>query len=323
MARLAASLRRPILAAAGLGFLLAALAYWVPLPERLAAEPSTVVLFEDDTPAFVFLSPDERYRLRAELQAVDPDYLAALIRYEDKRFYWHPGVDPLALVRAAWLNLRHGGVVSGGSTITMQLVRVLEPRPRRLSSKLIEAVRAFQLEIRFSKEEILSAYLSFISFGKNLEGVEAASFAYFAHSASELTPAEIATLLAVPQKPAARYPTPANRERLRVARDRIAERLIAEGPLGDGHEEPSRLVEEVRSTPVIESVRPLPRLAAHAAFWLRQREPTRLRFETTLERGAQRLAEKLLRAEESSLQRRGIHNGSVVVVDHESASTLR
>lgn len=312
-------LKRPAVVFSMLGVSAIALAFVVPLPERLSQPPSTVVLFEDDTPAFVFLAPDERYRLQASIDSVDPDYLEALIRYEDKRFRWHAGVDPIAAARALWLNVRHQGVVSGGSTITMQLVRLLEPRPRRLSSKAIEAFRAMQLEVRLSKAEILSAYVSFISFGRNLEGVEAASFAYFSHSATELTAAEIVTLLAVPQKPAKRFPHPDNRERLLRARNRIAKRLVSQGVIREHGKSSEVLLEEIRSAPIVERTKPLPRHAAHAAFWLKAREPQRRRFETTLDRGAQRMAEALLRAEQSQLAARGIHNGAVVVIEHESS----
>src|SRR5690606_14649204 len=136
---------------------------------------------------------------------------------------------PLALLRAAWLNVRHGRAVSGGSTLTMQLVRVLEPRPRTLRSKVVEALRALQLELRLSKDEILAAYLTFAPYGRNVEGVEAASWAYFGHGARDLAPEEIATLLAVPQRPGGRYPHPRNAARLTAARAEVAARLVAAG----------------------------------------------------------------------------------------------
>ena len=168
-------------------------AWTVPLPERLSLPGSTLVQYGDGSTAHVFLAPDDRWRIPVELEEVDPDYLSALVALEDARFWWHPGVDPLAVLRAVRQNLLAGGVVSGASTITMQVVRLSEPRPRTLRSKVVEAARAVQLELRLSKEEILSAYLDLVPFGANVEGVEAGSLALFGHSAADLGPAEICT----------------------------------------------------------------------------------------------------------------------------------
>jgi len=330
--------RRRLLAAAAFALAtLAALhlaARLVPLPDRLLELPSTVVEFADGSPAHVFLSPDDRYRMAVTPEdlagggpgSIDPDYLEALLRFEDKRFHHHPGVDPIAVFRSAVANLRHGRVVSGASTLTMQLVRLLEPRPRTLGSKAIEAVRAVQLETLMSKDEILAAYLTFLPFGRNVEGVPAASWGYFGHGPEELTPEEIAVLLAVPQRPTTRYPTAENRDRLREARDEIAAWLVAEGvDLGDGsgkgteRVDADRLLAQVAAAGVPERIRALPRHAPHAAYWLAERRssPDAGRpIETTLDRGSQLLAERLMAAAHPELAIRGIHNGAVVVVDH-------
>jgi len=207
-------------------FLVLAAAWIVPLPSRLAETPSTVVRFRDGTPAYVFLSPDEKWRIKADLPKIDQKFVSALLRLEDKRFGIHPGVDPLALARAFGKNVLRRRVVTGGSTITMQLVRVLEPRPRKLTSKLVEMLRSFQLELRLSKDEILAAYLTYAPYGRNIEGVEAAAWAYFGHGAGALSTAEIATLLAVPQNPNRRYPSHDNAERLRAARARVGGQLV-------------------------------------------------------------------------------------------------
>ena len=289
-----------------------ALIWVVPLPSRLSAPPSTVVAYADGSPAYVFLSPDEKVRMRADLDAVDPEYLRALVRFEDKRFWAHPGVDPAALLRAAWLNVRGGRRVSGGSTLTMQLVRVLEPRPRTLRSKVVEALRAVQLEARLGKREILAAYLTFAPYGGNLEGVEAACWAFFGHGARDLVPEEIAVLLAVPQQPGARAPSPRNAQRLADARKKVAARLVAAGALKAEGADPATWAE------VPLRLRPLPRHAPHAAFWLRARQPDRERIETTLDRGAQLLAERAMARAQPEMTRLGIHNGAVVIADHES-----
>lgn len=318
---------RPLL----VGMLVVFVVLWVslrvvPLPTRLTAAPSTVITFAGGSPAFVFLSPDDKYRMAVNADdlhdTIDPDYVDALLRFEDRRFYLHPGVDPLAIARSLWLNLRHGRIVSGASTLTMQLVRVLEPRPRRLSSKLIEALRAVQLETRFSKEELLAYYLTFIPFGRNLEGVEAASYAYFGHGPQDLSAEEIATLLAVPQRPNQRYPSPQNQERLKTARDEIATWLIAKGRLrGENsqaeHDDAELLLARITGAPPPREIRPLPRHAPHAAFWLAaQRGGDKTRIATTLDRGLQLLAERLMRSAKAEMAERGIHNGALVLLDH-------
>lgn len=298
-------------------------AWKVSLPERLSTPPSVVMEYRDGTPAHVFLAPDERWRIEASPEGIDPAYLRALFALEDKRFHHHPGVDPLAVLRAMVTNVARGRRVSGASTLTMQLVRVLEPRPRTLMSKVIESFRAVQLELRLSKREILAAYLQFVPYGRNVEGVEAAALAYFGHGASHLSPAEISTLLAVPQNPSRRYPTPENAERLRAARDEVARRLLEDGalPLGpEGAKVPPEVVlAEVRATPVPTALKAFPREAPHAAAWLRARHPSERRLRTTLDAGTQRLAERVLRDASAELGARGIHNGAAVVVEHERA----
>lgn len=304
------------LTALGAVVLVTALSYGLPLPERLLEPGSPVVEYRDGSPAHVFLSPDDKWRVDAALGAIDARYVDALLRFEDKRFFLHPGVDPLAIVRAATLNVLNGRVVSGASTLTMQLVRVLEPRPRSLRSKAIEAFRALQLELRFSKEEVLEAYLTFIPFGRNIEGVEAASLAYFGHTARALSPAEIATLLAVPQRPNDRYPTARNAARLRRARDGIAKRLVEVGALAAGDR--ARLV-EVAKDPLPSELRPFPREVAHAAVWLHAQYPHVPRLRTTLDRGVQRAAAAALQGARGELSMKGITDGAVVVVDHEAS----
>lgn len=294
-----------------------ALAWAVPLPERLAAPPSAVVEWRDGRPAHVFLSADDRYRIAASPGEVDPDLVAALIRFEDKRFHRHAGVDPLAVVRAAWLNLRRGRVVSGASTLTMQVVRLLEPRPRHLGSKAIEVLRAMQLELRMSKDEILGAWLTYAPYGRNVEGVHAAALAYFGHGADDLSPDEIAILLAVPQRPAQRFPAAGNRERLREARDEIAGYLTEEGVLAPPADlGAAAFLEQIRAMPVPAELRPMPREAPHAAYWARARRPGAVAIPTRLDPGAQRLAERILGAAAPELTARGVHNGAVVVVEH-------
>jgi penicillin-binding protein 1C len=296
----------------------------VPLPRKLTEANSTVVQYADGTAAYVFLSPDEKWRAPAD--EVDPAYVTALLRLEDKRFSSHHGVDPLAVGRAALSNLAKGHRVSGASTLTMQLVRMLEPRPRTLRSKVIEAVRAYLLERRFSKAQILRAYLERVPFGRNIEGVEAAALAYFGHRANHLSPAEIATLLAVPQDPNDRFPSPQHQKALTRARDEIAGRLALEDALPRGPKgaqvTSGQVLAELRATTAPARLRPFPREAPHAAIWLHGLYPKQERIRTTLEAGAQRLSQKLLLGEKPGLALQGVHNGAVVVVDHATGQVV-
>ena len=343
------------LRALGAALLLAVVAErLVPLPDRLSQPGSAVVELRDGSYAHVFLSSDERWRIAIPRAEVDPAYVAALVRFEDRRFWIHPGVDPLAVARAAVQNARAMEVVSGGSTLTLQLVRVLEPRPRTLASKVVESLRAFQLELRMSKKEILEAYLQFAPYGRNVEGVEAASLAYFGHTARALSPAEIATLLAIPQDPTKRGPSPANAARLKAARDSIAARLLEAGALpahggarnpatpdrsaGDDEAAAARAsaqgaahpadddaarsakgeaLAEIAGTPVPEGARPFPKMAPHAARWLLAQVPIgQLRVRTTLDAGTQRVAQQVASRAASTAGEKGIHNAALVVLDH-------
>ncbi len=293
------------------------LAYTVPLPARLTVGDSVVVTWRDGTVAHVFLADDDRWRIAPA--DVDPAYVEALLRLEDKRFYSHPGVDGAAIARAVGLNLARGRRVSGASTLTMQLVRLLEPRPRTYRSKLIEAFRALQLELFLSKRQILHHYLRFVPYGRNVEGVEAAALTYFGHRADALTPAEIATLLAVPQGPRTRSPSARRAPVLRRARDDIAARLLAQGALHAVGQaaDPAQVFAQVRGAPVPTSYRPFPRDLPHAARWLRaQANPRDRRLPTTLDRGLQRLAQARLTRGVDALSARGVQHGAVVIIDH-------
>lgn len=323
LARLGRALAKGAVALVGTAAAAFVIAHAVPLPERLSQPPSTVVEFRDGQPAHVFLSPDEKWRREAVLDEIDPAYVEALVRFEDKRFWWHPGVDPIAIGRAAFLNVSRGRRVSGASTLTMQLVRVLEPRPRTLRSKAVEALRAVQLELVMSKREILAAYLTFAPYGRNVEGTEAASLAYFGHRATHLSAGEIAVLLAVPQNPNRRFPDAANAERLRVARDVVARRLADDGVLPVGEDgDRDALLAEVLASPVPTVLQRFPRHAPHAAVWMRRQQPGRTRIRSTLDRGTQLLAERVLAGEREVAVRKGIRNAAVVIADHEAGEIV-
>jgi len=167
-----------------------------------------------------------RWRIRADLDRTDPTFLARVVRIEDARFFQHPGVDPLAVLRASASALVRGRISSGASTLTMQTARLLQPHPRTIPWKLLEMARAVQLEARFSKRQILAMYLTLAPYGGNLEGARAASLAYFGHEPQTLTDSEQALLIALPQAPEARRPD-RRPKAAEAARRRVLGRMLA------------------------------------------------------------------------------------------------
>lgn len=216
-----------------------------------------MVTDREGRPLRAFPAEGGRWRFAADLEEVDPLFIEALLAVEDKRFYSHGGVDWLAMVRAAATSASAGRVVSGGSTITMQTARLLEPRPRTIGSKLIEFVRATQIELRLSKREILELYLTLAPYGGNLEGVRAASWSYFGHAPDRLSDDQIALLIALPQSPEARRPD-RRPEAARAGRAAVAAKLVRLGVFDD------RRADEAMST-ALPSRRAFPARAWHPA----------------------------------------------------------
>lgn len=201
-----------------------------PPPLDRAQIISPVALDENGIWLSAFTVEDGRWRIKAELDEVDPRYVERLIAIEDKRFFAHSGVDPIAVARAARTWAVTGKAKSGASTLTMQLVRQLEPRPRTLKSKMVESLRAAQIELRLSKREILALYLTHTPYGGNIEGVSAASQTYFGKPPTRLTDAQIALLIALPQAPEARRPD-LRPKAARAARDTILTKLERAGQI--------------------------------------------------------------------------------------------
>jgi penicillin-binding protein 1C len=205
------------------------MADWLfPPPLGKQQEVSAVVVDRRGAILRVFPVKTGIWRMKATIDGIDPHFVIALLAYEDKRFRSHRGVDLVALVRAASSFVSTGHIVSGGSTLTMQTARLLEPRRRRIGSKLIESIRAWQLERRLSKEQILETYLTLAPYGGNIEGVRAASWAYFGREPDALSPDQIAMLIALPQSPEARRPD-LHPQAAVVARARVLDRLAAKG----------------------------------------------------------------------------------------------
>ncbi|WP_390893319.1 penicillin-binding protein 1C [Bosea rubneri] len=260
-----------------------------PLDLAAASDRSTVVLDREGKLLRPFVTGDGRWKLPVGATDVDPRYLAMLKAYEDKRFDDHLGVDPQGIIRAAGQMLGNGRIVSGGSTLTMQVARLLEPRQERsLSAKLRQAVRALELERRFGKTEILDLYLTLAPFGGNLEGVRAASFAYFGKEPKRLSTAEAALLVALPQSPETRRPDRFPEAALK-ARERVLARVEAAGLVTPGE------VAAARDEPIPTARKPFPALAPHTAEQVVAGYPEQKRHSLSLDARWQASLEQLAR----------------------------
>ncbi|MDR9807736.1 penicillin-binding protein 1C [Rhizobium hidalgonense] len=261
-----------------------------PPPLEKADVVSAEVLDADGQLLRAFATSEGRWRLKTTVADVDPQFLRMLIAYEDQRFYDHDGVDAWALGRAATQFIRNGRIVSGASTLSMQVARLIEPRAgRSLSAKLLQLVRAVQIERRLSKEQILDLYLTHAPYGGNLEGVRAASLAYFGKEPRRLTVAEAALLVALPQLPERRRPD-RNLKAAQEARKRVLERVAVAEAVGDGE------AERAEAVAIPPRRLQLPALAAHVAEAALRKEPDVLKHQTTLKKQVQQGLESVARA---------------------------
>jgi penicillin-binding protein 1C len=273
--------------AGGAGSGLSALDRAYPPPVDIASRLSVEVRDRDGRLLRAFAGPDGRWRLAVDPGKVDADFLAMLVAYEDKRFWRHCGVDPLAMARAAFQLAANGRIVSGGSTITMQVARLLEPRAERsLGAKLRQMARAIQIERRLSKREILQLYLALAPYGGNVEGVRAASLTWFGKEPVRLTAAESALLVALPQSPELRRPD-RHAARAKAARDLVLARLAAAGVVG------GQVAADAARAPAPARRLALPHHAPHLAEAARDRDPKARVHATRLDRDIQARLETL------------------------------
>src|SRR5215813_7742286 len=266
--------------------LLQALDWCFPLPSPGRDSPyAMIVVARDGTPLRAFPGDDHVWRHQVSLNEVSPLYLDALVTYEDRMFRWHPGVNPLALLRAGWQWIRHGHIVSGGSTITMQVARMISPTHRTITGKVIQIARAFQIERHYSKNEILTLYINYAPMGGVLEGVEAASRAYLGKSSNRLTHAEAALLTVLPQLPSRRRPD-RYLQRAQLARDKVLRRMKGQWPEAS--------IADALTEPVYAQTVRAPMLAPLLAERLKRNARGRTRVDTTIDPAAQSIVEALL-----------------------------
>jgi penicillin-binding protein 1C len=273
------------LAVLGLVVALAAADRLCPPDLTRAHNPSPEVMARDGSLLRAFLTKDGAWRIKTTPGQVNPRYLAMLRAYEDKRFELHWGVDLAALLRAGLQLAQAGHVVSGGSTLTMQVARLLEPHGHGLAGKAFQLVRAVQLEERYSKDEILAMYMTLAPMGGNLEGVRAASLAYFGKEPQSLDLAESALLVALPQAPAHQRPD-RNKPAAVKGRNKVLKRMVEDGVIRDSD------AAIAMKEPVPITRRPMPLAAPHLAQRLvaSSKQP---RILATIDPGIQDAAERL------------------------------
>lgn len=281
-----------------------------PFPwESLERPPAVVVLDRSGAPLRFFLPADDRWRFPVKLSELPPELPRALVASEDRWFYRHPGVNPVAIVRAAWSNLRSGEVVSGASTIPMQIARMAEPGPRTIVSKIRESFRALQLERRFSKDELLEVYLNLTPYGGNVEGIGTAAWFYFGKEPDQLSLGEIALLTALPRSPG-RYDPTLHPRAAQEARDRVLAQLTERGVF------PREEIENARQVPVPRTRRKPPIAAPHFSEQVKALLPGEPRIRTTIDRRLQTVAEEQVVRRIRELRDQGIGNAAVVVIEN-------
>jgi penicillin-binding protein 1C len=325
--RLAASWKsRPVVAASLLVLTAGLAAWWRMLPDPLFDEPESYVLeARDGTLLSARIAADGQWRFPAG-PAVPAKFRRALLVYEDKRFESHPGVDLLAMARAVRLNVKAGRVVSGGSTLTMQLSKMARAgaRDARLSAgregrsyteKALEALLALRMEVSYSKNELLMLYAAHAPFGGNVVGLEAASWRYFGREPATLSWAEAATLAVLPNNPSLVHVS-RNRERLLAKRDAVLRRLAAAGDLS-----PLDL-ELALAEPLVAEPHDLPDLAPHLLETLRAQNPGRHRLRTTLDARLQASATAQVNEHSAMLARQQVHNAAAIVIDNTTFEVL-
>ena len=299
---------------AGVAILL--LLYYLMLPKELFHDPYSTVLTDSGGELLsASIAADGQWRF-PETENVPDNFSAALMAYEDKRFLRHPGVDPFALARAVEKNIASGGIVSGGSTITMQVARLSRRgKPRTVIQKLVEVVLATRLELRFTKSEILALYASHAPFGGNVVGLEAACWRYFGRASRELSWAEAALLAVLPNSPSLLHPGK-NRSLLKAKRDRLLERLRDAGRID------AFTCSLSKSEPLPEKPQALPRSATHLLTRASNEGFAGKIISSTIRSATQTTVAQIVDDHHQRLKGNQIHNIAAVVVEVSTGNVI-
>ncbi|MGB5894596.1 MAG: transglycosylase domain-containing protein, partial [Ignavibacteriaceae bacterium] len=283
-------------------------------PPTSLKQYSKEIIADDGTLISAYLTEDDKWRLRTDIDEVSPELIKAIIEKEDSWFFWHFGVNPFSIVRAIYSNAASGKRISGASTITMQVIRLLEPGERTHFNKLIEMLRAVQFELHYSKREILEIYLSLLPFGGNIEGVKSASYIYYNRPTNQLSLAQSILLCAIPNNPNSRRLDRYNVDIFRVRNYWINyfknENTFPLSDLNDALDEP---IETHRYA--------IPSLAPHFTYFVKDNYDGD-RIKTTLNLRIQQTAEELLLNHINRVFLKGITNGAVLIIDNKTSSVV-
>jgi penicillin-binding protein 1C len=277
---------------------------------------SYTTIVTDKTGAMVnaFLTPDEKWRMKTELHEISPLLQKTIIAKEDKYFFYHTGINPIAIAKALFKNVMHGRRASGASTITMQVARALEPRRRTVLSKSIEAFRAVQLEWKYSKREILQLYLNLLPYGGNIEGVKAASLLYFGKAPDHLSLAEITALSIIPNRPSSLV-IGKNNNRIVQERNRWLKRFADEQVFT------KKEIRDALSEPLTATRNAVPHFIPHLAYKLKTFSNAHV-LPTTIDLNTQLKLEKLTEDYVRTLRLKNIRNAAVVVMDNRTRNVI-
>jgi penicillin-binding protein 1C len=280
-------------------------------PLQINIKYSQIVVADNGSVIHAFLSGDEKWRMKTELQEIIPQLKQAIIEKEDKYFYFHPGVNPAALCRAAFNNILKRRKTSGASTITMQVARLLEPKERTHLNKIGEIFRAFQLEFYYNKEEILQMYLNLVPFGGNIEGVKSASLLYFDRLPGQLSLAQIVTLAIIPNRPTS-LKLGKNNIFIVKERNRWLDIFRKEKVF------PDEAIESAFREPLEAKRQQAPKLAPHFSYKVKNRYPQEEIIKTALKKPVFQKVEQITYNYVQRLKRHQINNAAVIVLNNQT-----
>ena len=293
-------------------FLLFLLLNWI-FPLRDKVEYSTIITDNKGEVIHAFLTADEKWRMKTELEEISPLLRKTIIEKEDRYFYSHPGVNIFAILRATGKNIFRMKRTSGASTITMQVARALEPRRRTYAHKIVEVFRAFQLEWKYSKEEILQLYLNLVPYGGNIEGVKSASILYFKKNPDHLSLAEITALSIIPNRPSTLV-MGKNNDTIIVERNRWLKKFAKDKLFTE------KEIEDALAEPLNAYRGEVPKWVPHLSYKLKQQGGPIIK--TNIELNTQFKLEKMVQDYVRGLKLKNIRNAAVVVIDNEQHKVI-
>jgi penicillin-binding protein 1C len=277
---------------------------------------SKVIYASDGTLLTAFLTEDHKWRMRTNIEDVSPDLIKAILVKEDKNFFFHFGVDFTAIFRAIIYNIFTKGKISGASTITMQVVRILEPKPRSYLNKIIEVIRAFQFELHHSKKEVLSIYLSHLPLGGNIEGIKSASYIYFNHHPKTLSISQAILISVIPGNPNQLRLDRIN-DKIKSKRDYWIHNFIKQKIF------PNQLLLDAQAEPIEAHRYAVPKISPQFCYYLKKRSYTEIdEIYSTLNLKIQTTVEDILLNYVNRIRSRNISNGVALVIDNKNSSVV-